>query len=410
MSDTHRTPVTPFLLLSNQFIFMLGFYLVVPFLAIFMRDDLGMESVAIGLVLGIRTFAQQGLFIVGGAFADKLGARRLILIGCATRIVGFIVLGFASNFAGVLLGAFLTGIAGALFSPAISSLSAEVGTQGEREGKRTRAQFFALMAVWGELGAVVGPLLGALLLGVGFQTMAFGGAVVFTLAYVILYVRLPRHDAAIVSLPGGAWWHVFRDKLFVAFTIAHSGFLFSYNQLYFALPVEIARVGGAETDLAPMFMIASIMVVTLQIPVAKQAQRAGWARSLSVGFALMALAFAVVALFATQTPADGALRLAPAALMVVLLILGQMMVKPIAMDIVPRFANGRPTGIYYGALASAGGLAVLAGNILLGPALDLGLVTGPLAAIPWLFLALVPAVGAIAIIPIAQALRSRASA
>lgn len=403
-------PVSPFLLLSNQFIFMLGFYMVVPFLAIFMREDLGMESVAIGLVLGVRTFAQQGLFILGGAFADRLGARRLILLGCATRIVGFLVLAFSQSFPGVLLGALLTGLAGALFSPAISSLAARVGEAGEGEGKRSRLRFFALMAVWGELGAVVGPLAGALLLGIGFKAMALGGAAIFTLAFVILFLRLPRHDAALDLAPGHAWWHVFRDRLFVLFTLAHSGFLFSYNQLYFALPVEIARVGGAEADLAPLFMLASIMVVTLQLPLATLAQRLGWTISLSLGFALMAAAFALVSLCATLPPPVGSLRLAPAGGMVALIILGHMFVRPIAMDIVPRFAGARPTGIYYGALASAGGLAVLAGNVLVGPALDLALVTSAQAALPWLALALVPAAGAVAIVPISRALRRRSTA
>ena len=403
-------PVSPLLLLSNQFIFMLGFYMVVPFLAIFMRQDLGMESVAIGLVLGIRTFAQQGLFIVGGAFADRLGARRLILLGCATRIVGFLVLAAAQDFVVVMLGALLTGLAGALFSPAISSLAAKVGDDQALQGKRTRAQFFAMLAVWGELGAVVGPLAGAVLLGIGFHAMALSGAVIFTLAFVILFLKLPRSDLAVSTTAGRAWWQVFEDRLFLAFTLAHCGFLFSYNQLYFALPVEIARVGGTETDLAPLFMVASVMVVTLQLPIANLAQRMGWVRSLSCGFALMAAAFAVVAWSATIAPADNLFRLAPATAMVVLLILGQMLVRPIAMDIVPRFAAGRPTGIYYGAIASAGGLAVLLGNVLIGPSLELALETGPRAAWPWLALAVVPAMGAVAIIPIARTLYRRSVA
>jgi hypothetical protein len=87
-----------------------------------------------------------------------------------------------------------------------------------------------------------------------------------------------------------------------------------------------------------------------------------------------------------------------------------MIVKPIAMDIIPRFAKGRPTGIYYGALASMGGLAVLVGNVLLGPILDLSLVPSPAAAIPWLALAVVPALGGLAMVPIMRRLRRRETA
>lgn len=403
-------PIAPFLLLSNQFIFMVGFYMVVPFLAAFMRDDLRLESAAIGLVLGLRTFSQQGLYVIGGGFADRLGARRLILLGCMLRVVGFLTLGLSGNFVTVLIGACLTGLAGSLFSPAISTLAAQVGEEAARHGKGTRVQFFARLAVWGELGAVVGPLLGALLLGIGFQAMAFAGAAVFLLAYIVLHLYLPRADTLAVPKQDGVWWHAFTDRLFLAFTLAHAGFLFSYNQLYFALPVEVTRAGGTDLDLAPLFMIASVMIVVLQMPIARLAQKINWTASLSTGFLLMALAFGVTALCATLPAPPGMLRLLPAIAMVVLLILGQMIVKPIAMDIIPRFAKGRPTGIYYGALASMGGLAVLVGNVLLGPILDLSLVPSPAAAIPWLALAVVPALGGLAMVPIMRRLRRRETA
>ena len=403
-------PIAPFLLLSNQFIFMVGFYMVVPFLAAFMRDDLRLESAAIGLVLGLRTFSQQGLYIIGGGFADRLGARRLILLGCMVRVVGFVTLGLSGNFVMVLIGACLTGLAGSLFSPAISSLAAQAGEEAARQGKGTRLQFFARLAVWGELGAVVGPLLGALLLGIGFKAMAFAGAGVFLLAYLVLHIYLPRSGTPALQRQDGAWWHVFTDRLFLAFTLAHAGFLFSYNQLYFALPVEVKRAGGGDMDLAPLFMIASVMIVALQMPAARLAQKVSWAASLATGFLLMALGFAVTAWCAIFPAPPGVWRLAPAIAMVMLLILGQMIVKPIAMDIVPRFARGRPTGIYYGALASAGGLAVLVGNILLGPILDLALTPSAAAAIPWLALAAVPAMGGLAMIPIMRLLLAREGA
>ncbi|UXN74166.1 MFS transporter [Devosia sp. A8/3-2] len=285
-----------------------------------------------------------------------------------------------------------------------------MGEAAARNGKGTRVQFFARLAVWGELGAVVGPLLGALLLGIGFQAMAFAGAGVFLLAYIVLHIYLPRAETLPVQKQDGARWHAFTDRLFLAFTLAHAGFLFSYNQLYFALPVEVTRAGGTDMDSAPLFMIASVMIVVLQMPVARLVQKISWTASLSTGFLLMALAFGVTALCATLPAPPGMLRLMPATAMVMLLILGQMIVKPIAMDIIPRFAKGRPTGIYYGALASVGGLAVLVGNVLLGPILDLSLVPSPAAAIPRLALAVVPASGGLAMVPIMRRLRRRETA
>ena len=104
------------------------------------------------------------------------------------------------------------------------------------------------------------------------------------------------------------------------------------------------------------------------------------------------------------------MRLAPAVTLVVLLTLGHCIVRPIGMDLVPHFAQGRALGVYYGALASSGGLAVLLGNIALGGLLDRALVSGPDAALPWFVLAAVPAASALAMIVILRRLSHRVTA
>ncbi|MBN0567083.1 MFS transporter, partial [Pseudomonas aeruginosa] len=88
-----------------------------------------------------------------------------------------------------------------------------------------------------------------------------------------------------------------RQPRFVAFILAYSSWLLSYNQLYLALPVEIQRSGGREQDLAPLFMLASLLIITLQLPLARFARRMGAVRILPVGFLLLSASFASVALF-----------------------------------------------------------------------------------------------------------------
>ncbi|WP_281347439.1 MFS transporter [Kocuria coralli] len=100
-------------LLGAQLIFNLGFYAVVPFLAGAMASEFGMTAAAIGIVLGARTFSQQGMFLIGGLLADRWGARRSILAGCLVRIAGYAVLLGAADFTLFLIGAVLTGVGGA---------------------------------------------------------------------------------------------------------------------------------------------------------------------------------------------------------------------------------------------------------------------------------------------------------
>ncbi|HED3136091.1 MFS transporter [Citrobacter farmeri] len=400
------TTLWPPVLLGSQFTFNIGFYAVVPFLALFLRDDMLLSGGLIGLVLGLRTFSQQGMFIIGGALSDRFGAKIIILFGCMVRVLGYLLLAYGQSLGPIILGACLTGIGGALFSPSIEALLAKAGTQSEARGKRSRAEWFALFAVCGELGAVLGPAIGALMTGIGFRQIALAGAGVFLIALIVLYFCLPAADHNKPTLNILPWWTTFRQPRFVAFIIAYSSWLLSYNQLYLALPVEIQRSGGSEKDLGPLFMLASVLIILFQLPLARFARRAGAVRILPVGFLLLSAAFASVAFFAATQPPQGGLRLIPSVCLVTLLTLGQMLLVPSAKDLIPHFASESTLGAHYGALATAGGCAVLAGNLLLGGLLDNALIPSTQAAYPWLLLALFPLCSAVAMVLICRPLRT----
>lgn len=390
-----REEPSPRLLLASQLIFNLGFYSVVPFLAVSMREDFGMGAMAVGIVLGARTFAQQGLFLMGGAAADRWGARPMMITGCLTRIVGYLTLLWAADFPLFLLGAVITGVGGALFSPALESLVG--GAEERRASLRPRkTTLFALLVIFGEIGAVAGPLLGSILLQTGFDTALLAGAGVFAVMAVVFTAFLPRakasaaitgtgHPAA--SAPSGAW-SCLKEKRFVAFAAFYSVNLFAYNQLYFGLPIELERSDAGPGALPAIFAYASIVTITLQWPTARFMKRKGPGIALAVGFAIQALGFVAIAAMAVVPPA-AAFPALPAFLLVTALALGHMCVAPVAMDLVLEFASGRPTGAYYGLLASCGGTMVLLGNVLLAPLYEHATTPSLAAASPWLVSAIV---------------------
>ncbi|WP_405114528.1 MFS transporter [Micromonospora sp. NBC_01405] len=145
------------LLLVNQCGMAVGFYLLVPYLATYLTNDLHMAAAVVGAVLGVRTFAQQGLTIVGGAAADRFGCRPIIIAGCALRVVAFAIFAFSSSAAGLMSAAILTGLAGALFSPAVRTYLA-------LEAADRRVDAFTLYSLTNTVGALAGPLLGGVLI------------------------------------------------------------------------------------------------------------------------------------------------------------------------------------------------------------------------------------------------------
>ena len=154
------TPVR--LLLLNQLTINVGFYMLVPYLAAHLSGELGLATWMVGLVLGVRNFAQQGMFLLGGSLADRFGYKRLIVAGCALRTTGFGLLGVVDTVPTLIIASAATGFAGALFNPAVRAYLAL--DAGER-----RVEAFALFSVFYQAGILVGPLIGLALTGVAFS-------------------------------------------------------------------------------------------------------------------------------------------------------------------------------------------------------------------------------------------------
>ncbi|MGN9757550.1 MDR family MFS transporter [Streptomyces sp. SD31] len=383
------------LLILTQLAFNIGFFAVLPFLSEHLGQAVGMAGWLVGFVLGLRTFSQQGLFVVGGALADRYGIRPVVLTGCVLRIAGFAWLGYARETWAVIGAVLLIGFAAALFSPAVESEVARQAVLWEESGAGSRTRVLALLTVAGQAGAFVGPLIGALLLSVDFRTVCLAGAGIFVLVLAGHAWLLPQH------IPGrggvrfrGGMGKLLRNRRFLALCCAYGAYLLAYNQLYLALPDEVERATGSQAALAWLFALSSLLVVVAQLPVTRWVgERLTLRRSMVAGLLLIAAGFAVVA---AARPADwtGTAGLLPAAGFVVLLTLGQMLVAPVARAWVPDLAEEGRLGLYTGALSSVSGLIVLVGSSATGTLLDTGLPT----AVPWLVLAAVP-VAAIALLP-----------
>lgn len=378
-----RTPV----LLGTQLMFNVGFFAVVPFLALVMTDDFGLTAAVVGLVLGVRTFAQQGMFLVGGVLADRFGVRRTILTGCAVRVLGFATLALslltpAPQLALFVAGTVLTGLGGALFSPGVNILVADAEQRRAPAGARHRASLFAWLSVAGEFGAVLGPLVGAALLGWGFVVVALAGAALFVLIGVFLAFALPRRTPASTERGiHGRWWSL-RDRRFVAFSALHAADLLAFNQLYLALPLQLARAEAGPAVVAAMFAWVSALTLVLQLPVSRWCHRVGAARALRVGYGLSAAGFDVIAASAV-VPLDPTGRIVAVFAAAGLVILGHLTTNPTAQGLVPRFAGTLPTGSFFGLLSTCGGVVVLIGNVAVGALL--GWTAAPFAA--WVMLA-----------------------
>jgi MFS family permease len=391
-SGLRGLPGTLRLLIGTQLCFNVGFYAVLPYLSVHLTGGLGLAGWLAGLILGLRTFSQQGLFVVGGALTDRFGPRPIVLIGCGLRVLGFAGLGLATETWAVIASTLLVGFAAALFSPAVESEVARQAVAYEESGV-SRTRVLGLFSVAGQIGALTGPVLGVLLLSVGFRASCFAGAAIFVLILGAQYVLMPsgRPDPGPVRSASGMHL-VARNRPFLALSLGYGAYLLGYNQLYQALPVEVQRATGSQSALGWLFVASSLLVVACQLPISRWASaHLTHRRGTACGLLLISAGFTVVAA-AAPLQWTGVVGLLPASAMVVLLTFGQMLIVPAARAWVPDLAEDGRLGLYTGALSSIAGLTVLAGSALTGFLLD-----GP-PSLAWLVLAALPAAAA-AILP-----------
>ncbi|WP_217623744.1 MFS transporter, partial [Streptomyces sp. TRM64462] len=172
------------LLMVNQFTINLGFYMLMPYLAAHLSGTLGLTAWLVGLVLGVRNFTQQGMFLVGGALADRFGYKPLIVAGCVLRTVGFAALGLVGSLPALIVASAATGLAGALFNPAVRAYLA-------RDAGERRVEAFALFNVFYQAGILLGPLAGLVLTAVDFRATCLVAAAVFAVLSVVQVRALP---------------------------------------------------------------------------------------------------------------------------------------------------------------------------------------------------------------------------
>lgn len=377
------------MLMVNQFAINTGFYMLMPYLAGYLAGPLGLAAWAVGLVLGIRNFAQQGMFLVGGTLADRLGYKPLIVSGCLLRTAGFALLAVADTLPALLVASAATGFAGALFNPAVRAYLAV--DSGER-----RVEAFAVFNVFYQAGILFGPIAGLALMAVDFRATATGAAVVFGVLTLAQLRALPQHRAEPKTTSVlDDWRVVLANRPFLLFAAAMISSSVLAFQVYLALPVHAARIAGdsATTLMTAVFVLSGLIAIAGQLRITRWfGQRWGRAHSLAMGMAILASAFVPLVLIPGTGigvwPAIGAL-LATAAVLGI----GAAAVFPFEMDTVVALSGNRLVATHYGLYNTIVGIGILLGNLGIGALLDRTREAG-MTALAWAALVAVGAVAA----------------
>ncbi|UGT72062.1 MFS transporter [Nocardia gipuzkoensis] len=379
----------------NQFGINLGFYMLMPYLAGYLAGPLGLAAWAVGLVLGVRNFSQQGMFLIGGTLADRLGYKPLIVAGCLLRTGGFALLVFATSLPGLLIASAATGFAGALFNPAVRAYLA--ADTGER-----RVEAFAVFNIFYQAGILAGPLVGLALMALDFRVTAAAAAVVFAALTVAQLFALPARRGETGAEHASVldnWRTVAANRRFVWFSLAMIGSYVLSFQVYLALPLQAEYVAGERSQVlvSALFVVSGVVAVAGQLRITSWFKaRWGTGRSLVVGMTILAVSFLPV--LAVPGPGRFGVAAAVVALLVstALLAVGTAAVFPFEMDTVVSLAGGKLVATHYGFYNTIVGVGILAGNLATGAVVGAARTAGADWAV-WTGLSVIGALAAVAL-------------
>ena len=362
------------LLLDNLFI-VLGFYVVFPLVSTHFVSQVGWSALFVGFALGFRQFVQQGFGLIGGAIADRFGAKPMIITGMFLRSIGFISMALATEHWLLLISCLLSALGGLLFDPPRMGLTIKFTRPHER------GKFISLLMIQDNAGAVIGALIGGILIDYDFQLVCWCGAFIFFLCGIFNLMYLPAYHIAIGKAPIiNGMKMVLKDRKFTHYVLTLTGYYVLWVQIMLMLPLTITNVSGSPSYVKWMYAIQATISLCLLYPLARISEKYfRLDQRLKFGLLLMSFAFIIIG-FTSQ--------LSILLSLIALFYFGAIIAEPARETLATVLTNPKAKGSYMGfsrlGLALGGFIGYTGAGWLYDVATQIGL-----AHLPWVILTLV---------------------
>jgi MFS family permease len=312
------------------------------FVAIWAIEELDAKAELPFALLASAVLAMLSGFL-GGYLSDRVGRRRVILFGSAI-MVGYPLLLLSlvdTKWAG-LAALSLAGVFGALGGSVSQAMVADLVAPERHQAA------YASVRVAANVGVVIGPPLGGLLLILGSWSLLFPSVAVLSgIAWLVAFRYLPHRGAYAPEGPPerGSLAVIFRDKRFLIFLGSAVFAWLTYVAYEVVLPVSIVDGYGYEPQAWGFLVWVNPLLVTLlQVRLTRATAPIAPAPKLVVALLVMGLPFLVLV---------WSHSLAAIVFVVVVFVFGEMLWVPTSQAVVADLAPSDIRGAYMGAFGSA---------------------------------------------------------
>jgi MFS family permease len=348
------------------FIDRLGGFMLYPFFALYLTQkfDIGMSTV--GILFAVFSITGMVGSALGGAIADRLGRKVVIIFSLILSSLSALGMGFAPTIEIFVAVVAIVGTLSSIGHPAHEAVVADLLPPDKR------AEGYGIIRVVFNLAVIIAPPIAGLLISRSYLTLFLVDAVISLISAAIVFFALPetKPQAQSHARPEtlrqtfAGYGRVFRDTPFLAFIGVTVMMTLVYMNMNSTLGVYLRDQHGLpEIRYGWLISINALIVVTLQFWVTRRLEKYRPLLMMAAGSLLYALGFAMYGF----VPTFGFFVLA-----MVIITIGEMVVSPFQQSLVASFAPEDMRGRYMAVSGLTWSIAFTVGPYFAGLMLDSG--------------------------------------
>jgi MFS family permease len=321
--------------------------ITLPFLTLYLHNVHGIGLGVVGLILGAHAVTSMVAGAGFGVLVDRFGGRRMLAVALVILAGGYALYPLVDVAWEGFAVAAITGVGVGGFWPSQSALIAELTAPHER------AAAFAMQRVVMNVGIGLGALTGGLIASTespgSFTVLFLLNSLTFVAYGAVMLALVPatqveRGEESARAERAGSYRDVLRHRAFVAVIGLNALFIFAGFSGFELLPVYAKNEASiSETQIGLVFLVNTIVIVLLQLPVARLSQGRRRMPALGLLGLLWAAAWLVVPIAGSETAATATLILVGA---MTIFAIGQCLHGAVQAPLVTDLAEPRLIGRY----------------------------------------------------------------
>lgn len=323
------------------------FYMVWPFMAVFLYQKFQLNEWQVGLAMTTAALTAVGVGFYAGALTDRLGRKTMLLSAGFTAVVAFSLLAIAEHLLTFCASMLLAAVSKDMWEPPSKAIISDMLPEANQREAAFQIRYFAV-----NVGAAIFPIIGVWVGLTAEQSTFFATSLVYLVLIALIYKMFASHNNSTVcpqpkSISFAQTLRVLvKDQLFLILVVANTLVAFIFAHMDSSLVQYLTR--SSQTDVIELISLLiftnAMTIVCLQFSLVRLLQNRSLNQRVYVGTTLLIFSQLGFAL----NPVD----CYPGWIMAVFVLsLGEAILFPTMSIQVDQIAPVHMRGVYYGASA-----------------------------------------------------------